>query len=46
MVAPPPTGGTGLPCHGTEEPYNAEVKLCNLYQLAEAFSGIASCKNN
>jgi len=24
--------------------YNAEVKLCNLYQLAEAFNGIASRK--
>jgi len=24
----------------------AEVKLCNLNQFAEAFSGIASCKNN
>jgi len=24
--------------------HNAEVKLCHLYQFAEAFSGIASCK--
>jgi len=24
--------------------HNAQVKLCNLYQFAEAFSGIASCK--
>jgi len=24
--------------------HNAEVKLCNLHQFAEAFSGIASCK--
>jgi len=24
--------------------HNAELKLCNLYQLAEAFTGIASCK--
>jgi len=24
--------------------HNAEVKLCNLYQFAEAFNGIASCK--
>jgi len=24
--------------------HNAEVKLCNLYQFAETFNGIASCK--
>jgi len=24
--------------------HNAEVQLCNLYQVAEAFNGIASCK--
>ena len=24
--------------------HHAEVKLCNLYQLAEAFHGIAICK--
>jgi len=28
----------------SEKTHNAEVKLCNLYQFAEAFNGIASCK--
>jgi len=30
--------------HISVKSHNAEVKLCNLYQFAEAFSGIASCK--
>jgi len=25
--------------------HNTEIKLCNLYQFTEAFSGIVSCKN-
>ena len=30
--------------HISRNSRNAEVKLCNLYQFAEAFNGIASCK--
>ena len=30
--------------HVSVTSHNAEVKLCDLYQFAEVFSGIASCK--
>jgi len=30
--------------HISVKSHNAEVKLCNLYQFAEAFSGTESCK--